>query len=103
MSDRYKFIHHNGYTGNVTVTPRQGEASTVADFELGRGASICGCCGSVVVSSFDNFDGDLGKVNKGVTVAYEDKPTKLESNDEYKIERVKIGDTYINFMLRQNP
>lgn len=103
MSDRYNYIHHSGYKGNVIVNPPQGEASTLADFTLGRAATICGCCGSVVVSSFDNFRGDLGEVNKGVTVAYEDKPTKLESNDEYKIESVKIGDTYINFMLRQIP
>lgn len=103
MSDRYNFIHHSGYTGIVTIRPPQFEANSFVDFQLGRSSQICGCCGSIVVNSFDNFNGDLGEVNKGVTVAYEDKPTKLESNDEYKIESVKIGDTYINFMLRQIP
>jgi hypothetical protein len=89
--------------GYVFPWSEQPLAKSQLDLELGRYLGIASCCGSISVDSLDNPNFDKVNLNKGVVMSVNDQPSKLVSCDEYKIEAIQVGDTWLNFMLRQIP
>lgn len=79
------------YTDGVMEPAKDARGS-----DFGYGGQPGGCCGSQLVSSLE-----IDVRNKGLTIAINDEPTTVVSNDDYTIESVKVGDVYINLKLRQ--